>query len=60
MGDRDVYWMRRALALAEVKKILQGSSIEPIPGTAENFGAFIRADIERWARVVKTAGISIQ
>lgn len=50
----------RVLALPEVKKILQGSSIEPIPGTAENFGAFIRADIERWARVVKTAGISIQ
>jgi tripartite-type tricarboxylate transporter receptor subunit TctC len=50
----------RVLALPEVKKILQGSSIDPIPGTAENFGAFIRTDLERWARVVKTAGISIQ
>jgi tripartite-type tricarboxylate transporter receptor subunit TctC len=50
----------RVLALPEVKKILQGSSIEPMPGTAENFGAFIRTDLERWARVVKTAGISIQ
>ena len=50
----------RALALPDVKKILQASSIEPIPGTAESFGTFIRADIERWARVVKTAGIAIQ
>lgn len=50
----------RALALPEVKKVLVGSSIEPIPGTAENFGAFIHSDIERWARVVKAGGISNQ
>ena len=50
----------RALALPEVNKILVGSSIEPIPGTAENFGAFIHSDIERWARVVKAGGISNQ
>ena len=50
----------RALALPEVKKILVSSSIEPIPGTAENFGAFIHGDIERWARVVKAGGISNQ
>jgi tripartite-type tricarboxylate transporter receptor subunit TctC len=50
----------RALALPEVKKILVSSSIEPIPGTPENFGAFIHGDIERWARVVKAGGISNQ
>jgi tripartite-type tricarboxylate transporter receptor subunit TctC len=50
----------RVLALPEVKKILQGNSIEPIPGTAETFGAFIHSDIERWARVVRAGGISIQ
>jgi tripartite-type tricarboxylate transporter receptor subunit TctC len=46
--------------LPEVKKVLEGNSIAPIPGTAESFGAFIRQDTERWARVVKAGGISLQ
>jgi tripartite-type tricarboxylate transporter receptor subunit TctC len=50
----------RALALPDVKAILQGSSIEPIPGSSEAFAAFIREDEAKWARVVKTAGVSIQ
>jgi len=49
----------RALALPEVKEQLAKQSIEPMPGTSEQFGAFIRQDMEKWARVVKTAGIKI-
>jgi tripartite-type tricarboxylate transporter receptor subunit TctC len=30
---------------------------EPAPGTPEQFGAFIRAEIDKWAKVVKAANM---
>jgi len=50
----------RALALPEVKAQLAAQSVEPVPGSREAFGAFIGKDTEKWARVVKAAGITSQ
>ena len=33
---------------------------EPMGGTPESFGATMRADIDKWAAVVKTAGIHLE
>ena len=50
----------RALALPEVKAQLAAQSVEPVPGSREAFGASIAKDTEKWARVVKTAGVTNQ
>ena len=47
----------RVLQLPEIAEIIaQQGSAEAIGGSPEQFGAFIRADIAKWAKVVKDAG----
>lgn len=46
----------RAAALPEVRQQLAAQSIEPLNGTPEHFGAYIRDEIAKWARVVKSSG----
>lgn len=50
----------RALALPEVKAQLAAQSVEPVPSSREAFAAFIAKDTDKWARVVRTAGIKSQ
>ena len=50
----------RALAQPDVRAQLAAQSVEPAPGSREAFGAFIAKDTEKWARVVKTAGVISQ
>ena len=46
-----------ALALPEVKEKLNDRGMTTVGGSAETFTAFIRAETERWAKVVKEAGV---
>lgn len=46
----------RAAAVTEVRQQLAAQSIEPLNGTPEHFGAYIRDEIAKWARVVKSSG----
>lgn len=46
----------RALGTAEVRERLAAQSMEPMGGTAEEAAAFIRAEFQRWTRVVKETG----
>jgi len=54
---------------AEIGRSLQGSDVrerftalgmEAIGGTAEEFGAFMRAETAKWAQVIKSANIKIE
>ena len=47
----------KVLQLPEVKARMTEFSLEPVGNTPEQFDAFIRAEIEKWATVVKAAGI---
>jgi tripartite-type tricarboxylate transporter receptor subunit TctC len=47
----------RVLASREVQERFSNDGIEAIGSSAEEFGAFIRDEMNRWARVVKDAGI---
>ena len=47
----------KVLQLPEVKARMADFSLEPVGNTPEQFDAFIRAEIEKWATVVKAAGI---
>jgi tripartite-type tricarboxylate transporter receptor subunit TctC len=47
----------RVLALPEMRAQLAAQSIDPAPASSEQFGALIREETEKWARVAKAAGI---
>lgn len=44
----------------EVRSRYATLGIEPVGNTPEQFGAQIRADLARWEKVVKTAGIKVE
>ncbi len=46
----------KAIASPEVLEFLVAEGAEPIGGNPEHFRSFLRAEIERWAPVVKAAG----
>ncbi len=50
----------RTVNLPEMKARLAESTIDASPTTPEEFVAFIRAETEKWAKVVKDAGIQKQ
>jgi tripartite-type tricarboxylate transporter receptor subunit TctC len=50
----------KVLQLAEVKKLLLRSGVETLGSSPKEFGNLIKAEFEKWARVVKAAGISRQ
>jgi tripartite-type tricarboxylate transporter receptor subunit TctC len=45
----------RALRSPDVSEKLSGQGAEPAPGSPGDFAAFIRAEIDKWSRVVKAA-----
>ncbi|MEK6594251.1 MAG: tripartite tricarboxylate transporter substrate binding protein [Pseudomonadota bacterium] len=47
----------RALQSDDVKKRLLTDGADPVGSSPEEFAAFIRAETDKWARVVKAAGI---
>jgi tripartite-type tricarboxylate transporter receptor subunit TctC len=52
--------MTKALALAEVKSALAAQGMEVAPSSPEEMAALMRRDAERWASVVKRAGIKAE
>jgi tripartite-type tricarboxylate transporter receptor subunit TctC len=46
----------KLLALPDVKQRLDTSGFEVITSTPEKYGEFVRAEVERWAKVVKISG----
>jgi tripartite-type tricarboxylate transporter receptor subunit TctC len=48
--------MTRVTALPEVKQQLSAQSIDTLNSTPEQFATYIRDEIAKWARVVKTSG----
>jgi tripartite-type tricarboxylate transporter receptor subunit TctC len=47
----------KAISPPEIQKRMLDLGLEPAGGTPEEFAAFVKADIARWARVVKEAGV---
>ncbi|MDO9711845.1 Bug family tripartite tricarboxylate transporter substrate binding protein [Paracraurococcus lichenis] len=52
--------VQEALGDPEVLQKLAVQGLEPLPGTPEEFGAYLQAEAARWARVVKSAGITAE
>ena len=47
----------RALARPLVRERLAADGAQAVGGPPEKFAAYIRADIAKWAKVVKSAGL---
>ena len=46
----------RILTTPEVREKLLGQGLDPVGGTPEQFGAYLKTEIAKWARVVKASG----
>lgn len=49
----------KVLAMPEVQKLLQAEGGLVSPSTPEEFGAFLRADVDRWTKMIKQTGITL-
>ena len=46
----------KVLGMPDVKNFLFNQGLDPAPGTPEKFGAYIKAEMAKWAKVVKDSG----
>jgi tripartite-type tricarboxylate transporter receptor subunit TctC len=51
--------MGKALATAELKERFKDIGAEPAPGSPEQFGTFIKAEIVKWGKVVRDSGMTV-
>ena len=49
--------MVKILTSAEVKERFGKMGVEVVAGTPEHFSGFLKSEVERWAKVVRDAGI---
>jgi tripartite-type tricarboxylate transporter receptor subunit TctC len=52
--------LHQALNAPDVQQRLLEQGVDPAPSTPEQFAAFIRSETEKWAKVVKDAGVPQQ
>ena len=52
--------MARVLADPATVKGMLAAGAEPRPGTPEQFGAFLQAELDKWSKVIKQAGIKVE
>jgi tripartite-type tricarboxylate transporter receptor subunit TctC len=50
----------RAIGLADMKAFFASQGLEPVGNKPEEFAAHIRAELDKWAKVIKAAGIKPQ
>ena len=48
------------LKLAEVRERLLADGAEPVGNSPEEFGAFIKSEIDKWGKVIKAAGLKAE
>jgi tripartite-type tricarboxylate transporter receptor subunit TctC len=49
--------LNRALALPQVREKLAAQGLDVLGGSPQQFAGVIRADFDKWSRVVKAANI---
>lgn len=49
----------KALRMPEVQKRLEGIGVEPVTSTPEEFAQYARAEAERWGRLIRAKGITV-
>jgi tripartite-type tricarboxylate transporter receptor subunit TctC len=49
----------KVLAAPEARKLMSSAGVDVATGTPEEFGALLRAELERWGKVVKETGATV-
>ena len=52
--------INQILALAEIRTRLDGFGLEPQPGSADAFAKYVKAEVAKWAQIVKKTGITAE
>ena len=52
--------LAKAVALPHVKERLVALGTEPVTTTPDEFGAYIRAEIQKWSKVIKDSGAKVE
>lgn len=47
----------RVLKLPDIQERMSAGGLDPASGTPDEFGAFVKADVARWAKAIRDAGI---
>jgi tripartite-type tricarboxylate transporter receptor subunit TctC len=50
----------RLIRTDDVKKLLAPTGMEPDPDTPAQFGAYLKADYDKWGKVVRDSGATVQ
>ena len=50
----------KVLEMPDIKQYLFNQGLDPAPTTPEEFGAYIKSEMSKWAKVVRAAGASAQ
>ena len=48
-----------ALGDEAIKSAMRNLGVEPAPGSVEGFDAYIKAETQKWAKVIKAANIKV-
>jgi tripartite-type tricarboxylate transporter receptor subunit TctC len=59
ISDRVSKEIRTILAKPEIRERILASGTEPVGNSAEEFGAYVKAEVTKWADVVKKSGAKI-
>jgi tripartite-type tricarboxylate transporter receptor subunit TctC len=51
--------IKRALNTSELRQGFEREAIEPIGGTPEEFGAYIKSEMVKWGKLVKASGLKV-
>jgi tripartite-type tricarboxylate transporter receptor subunit TctC len=52
--------VQEAIAHRPVAQRLEGAGVDGVASTPEQLAAFLRAEAEKWGRVVRQAGIRVE
>ena len=51
--------MNKVLQMPEVRERLEALTFEPVGGSAQQFAEYVRAEVQKWGRVVKETGARV-
>jgi tripartite-type tricarboxylate transporter receptor subunit TctC len=50
----------KIIKMPDINEQLSSQGAEPIGGTPESFGAYMRSETEKWAKILKASGIKLE